>query len=189
MHLEAYEGFGRMLKLAEINTDERWNCLDVGGADVNGSVRAQLPNALWTGMDIEDGPGVDIVCDAATSDVWRTIENFDIVIATELFEHTPQWDQIIANMSSCLSIMGPQILIATCASTGRTPHDARGGAYLPKGQFYCNVSADDLRVELNRWFSFVHVEFNPHPGDAYMIAKGLKLPSYADSFVKLEAKQ
>lgn len=185
MHPEAYAGFEQMLKRACINTDERWKVLDVGGADVNGSVRAQLPNALWTGMDIEDGPGVDIVCDAATSDVWRTIENFDIVVATELFEHTPHWAQIIANMSSCLSIMGPQLLIATCASEGRTPHDARGGHVLPKGQFYRNVPAEELRVELGRWFEIVVVEYNPSPGDAYMMASVLKLPSYADSFVKV----
>jgi hypothetical protein len=176
-----------MLALAGINTDERWKCLDVGGADVNGSVRAQLPNAIWTGMDIEDGPGVDIVCDASTSDVWRHIENFDIVIATELFEHTLYWPAIIANMSACLSIMGPQILIATCASNGRQPHDARGGPRLPEGQYYGNVPPELLKLELERWFSFVHVEYKYPPGDAYMIGRGVKLPSYADSFIKLGA--
>jgi hypothetical protein len=40
--------------------------LDIGGRDMNGTVRDLWPGADYTAMDITDGPGVDVVADAAT---------------------------------------------------------------------------------------------------------------------------
>lgn len=174
MHAEAYNGFARMLALSGIDPDRPWRALDVGGADVNGSVRVQLPAADWTGLDIEPAPGVQIVANAAT---WRLPDGdpgYDIVIATELFEHTSQWREIIATMASVLDPEGPQLLIATCASDGRPPHGARGEWGVPEGQFYGNVPPDKLRGELEFWFREVDVEYNPNPGDAYMRARGVR---------------
>lgn len=174
MHQEAYDGFARMLALSGIDPQRPWIGLDVGGADVNGSVRGQLPATVWTGLDIEPAPGVDIVANAAT---WRPDGNdgaWDVVIATELFEHTSEWREIIGTMASVLDLEGPQLLIATCASDGRPPHGARGEWGVPKGQYYGNVTPSALREELTRWFYEVHVEYNPNPGDAYMWAKRLR---------------
>lgn len=175
MHQEAYDGFARMLALAGIDPNEELRILDVGGADVNGSVRAQLPNATFIGLDIAPAPGVQIVADAADPATWRNMELFDIVIATELFEHTEAWPAIIEHMSLALSTFGHQLLIATCASTGRAPHGARGEYGVPVGEYYGNVAPEGLRLELSRWFQQVHVEYNPNPGDAYMWARGLIL--------------
>src|SRR5688572_15106366 len=175
MHVEAYEGFARMLALSGIDPDRPWLGLDVGGADVNGSVRQQLPATTWNGLDIAPAPGVDIVADASDP-AWLTEIDyrFDLVIATELFEHTPVWAEIIANMAQALSPDGPQLLIATCASDGRPPHGARGEWGVPEGQFYGNVPPDALRARLTEFFREVHVEYNPNPGDAYCWARGLK---------------
>jgi hypothetical protein len=171
MHIEAYEGFARMLAQTRLSATTAYLGLDVGGADVNGSVRAQLPFVEWIGLDIEAAPGVEIVADAAT---WRTSgDGYDIVIATELFEHAEEWRKIIATMADALHPGGPQLLIATCASTGRGPHGARGEWGVPAGQYYGNVAPEDLRVELEKYFKEVHVEYNPNPGDAYMWARGL----------------
>lgn len=172
MHIEAYEGFARMLAQTGLNTDGDGTGLDFGGADVNGSVRAQLPNIKWRGLDIEPAPGVEIVANAA---IWRPelVERVDIVIATELFEHTNEWREIIHTMALSLDPFGAQTLIATCASTGRGPHGARGEWGVPDGQFYGNVYPNDLRAELEKYFSEVYVEYNPNPGDAYMWARGL----------------
>jgi len=173
MHPEAYEGFARMLVLSGLDPQVPWAGLDVGGADVNGSVRGQLHNTTWDGLDIEPAPGVEIVADAAT---WRPHEDtrWDVVIATELFEHAERWREIIATMVSCLNRNGPQVLIATCASDGRPPHGSRGEWGVPEGQFYGNVTPSDLREELEKHFKIVHVEYNPNPGDAYAYAKGLR---------------
>lgn len=174
MHQEAYDGFARMLKHSGLDVNHPWNILDVGGADVNGSVREQFPMAVFTGLDIEPAPGVQIVADAAT---WRPDGNqgaWDIVIATECFEHAERWREIIETMASVLDLDGPQLLIATCASDGRPPHGARGEWGVPAGQFYGNVSPQDLREELEKHFQDVYVEYQENPGDAYMWAKGVK---------------
>lgn len=164
-----------MLALSGLDTRKDWKILDVGGADVNGSVREQLPNAMFIGLDIEPAPGVQIVADASHPGwLYEHGRLYDVVIATELFEHTAVWREIIANMADALGEDGPQTLIATCASTGRPPHGARGEWGVPEGQFYGNVDPEDLRVELERYFLEVHVEYNPNPGDAYMWAKGLQ---------------
>lgn len=174
MHLEAYEGFGRMLIASGLDVNHPWNVLDVGGADVNGSVRDYFPLAVFTGLDIETAPGVDIVADAAVAGPWAQTQTWDIVIATELFEHAERWREIIETMAFVLDEEGPQLLIATCASTGRPPHGARGEWGVPEGQFYGNVDPEDLRMELEKHFHEVEVEYNPNPGDAYCWARRWK---------------
>lgn len=163
-----------MLAQTELPVKGMWLGLDVGGADVNGSVRAQLPNTNWTGLDIGAAPGVDIVADAATFEwLYDHGTRYDLVIATELFEHAEKWRDILAVMTEALALNGPQLLIATCASTGRPPHGSRGEWGVPDGQYYGNVDPDELRTELEKYFREVHVEFNPNPGDVYCWARGL----------------
>lgn len=164
-----------MLGQTGLNRFSKFLGLDVGGADVNGSVRSQLPNTVWHGLDIAPAPGVDIVADASNLTwLWDHPHRYDIVIATELFEHAQPWADIIYVMSRALREDGPETLIATCASTGRPPHGARGEWGVPDGQYYGNVSPQELEDALDMWFKEVHVEYNPNPGDAYMWARGLK---------------
>lgn len=171
MHTEAYDGFARMREMSGIDPNLMWFGLDVGGADVNGSVRAQFPLTAWTGLDIAPAPGVDIVGNAATLPAFP---RFDLVIATELFEHTAEWPQIIQQMSRWLQPGGPELFIATCASTGRPPHGARGEWGVPEGQYYGNVTPEALAEELKKYFIKYHVEYNLIPGDAYMWAQGVR---------------
>ena len=171
MHQEAYDGFKHMLNMAQDSNDfdrsAPWEGLDVGGRNVNGSVRAELPNTRWTGLDMRSGPDVDIVADAAT---WVPDGQYDIVIATELFEHAENWKAIIRTMWLALDQSGPGIFISTCASFGRPSHGASGEWGVPEGEWYCNVHVEDLRDELDHYFDAVSVEYNPNPGDAYAIA-------------------
>lgn len=171
MHQEAYDGFKRMLAVAQdSNNFDRsapWEGLDVGGRNVNGSVRAELPNTLWTGLDMRPGPDVDIVADAAT---WIPDRTYDIVIATELFEHAEKWREIIHTMWLALDPAGPGLFISTCASVGRPIHDANGNHSLPLGEWYSNVHPHVLRDELDKYFYAISVEYNPISCDAYAIA-------------------
>lgn len=173
MHHEAYHGFASMLTKSLVPVGELRYGLDVGGRNVNGSVRIQLPGVEWKGMDIVAGPDVDIVFDASSDD-WTLMPAFDVVIATELFEHTPNWRKIIANMAKWLDREGSQLFIATCASTGRQMHGASGEPLPPPGEWYQNVTKDEMISELVKHFDTVHVEYNPMPGDIYMFARGLK---------------
>ena len=60
--------------------------LEVGSLDINGSVRPLFENCNYTGIDLGEGRGVDVV--AHVTDYHRLDDNeFDVVISTETLEH------------------------------------------------------------------------------------------------------
>lgn len=167
MHYEAFVGFRDMLELSGTDPEGPWRILDVGGQYVNGSVHDYFSNAEITTLDLENA---DIVADARD---WRSSLKFDIVIATEVFEHVQEWQQIIATMHFHLDqFSGPGLLIATCASTNRRPHGVTGALDPAPGEWYRNVAPQELKTELDKWFKYSEVHYHPEPwGDAYMWAQ------------------
>jgi SAM-dependent methyltransferase len=166
MHAEAEAAMRRMIADSDINRWLEWDALDIGGRYINGSVRHLLRNAKWTGLDIKPGRDVDIVHDAAT---WLPDRAYEVVMSTEVFEHTPAWRRILATCQAALKPGG--YLFVTCASTGRRPHSSEGTPGVPKNEYYANVHVDELRHELERLFSGVHVMYQFPPGDAYAWAR------------------
>lgn len=118
--------------------------VDLGGRDINGTVHSLFSRPVLV-VDISDGRGVDVVADAAD---WTTEGRFDVVLCTEVFEHTPRWREIIATAHRVLNPGG--LLIATCATFGRPEHGAASDKPLP-GEFYENVNPAHLRSELLGW--------------------------------------
>jgi len=165
MHIEAFDGFDAMLCASGIDPTRPWSVLDVGGQDVNGTVHTLLPNAVFTTLDLE---GADITGDARS---WRSGDRWDLVIATEVFEHIEDWRAVLATMAYHLDPTGPELLIATCASTGRRPHGATGALDPAPGEWYRNVSPAELGAALTELFTVHHVRFSDVWGDAYMWAR------------------
>lgn len=63
------------------------SCLDIGSMDINGSLRSVCPVDLaYTGVDLEAGPGVDVVT-AQPSELPFPSESFDLVVSSSAFEH------------------------------------------------------------------------------------------------------
>jgi len=65
--------------------------IEIGSNDVNGSLRPIIeawgkPDE-YVGVDIIDGPGVDLICPAEKIIEKFGKESFDIVISTEMIEH------------------------------------------------------------------------------------------------------
>src|SRR5690348_14261989 len=61
---------------------------EFGSRAINGSVREIFTDAApYIGVDIVDGPGVDVVADASE---WAGPDGLDAVICCETFEHTPR---------------------------------------------------------------------------------------------------
>lgn len=165
MHAEARDGMARMIAASGLDTARPLVALDLGGADVNGTTRDLFPGALWAGLDIEAGPGVDIVADARS---WESAVRFDVVACTELLEHVERWAECVDTAWFALKPGG--FLFVTAASTGRPAHGARGGPAPLPGEWYGNVDPDEVRDALSL-FAESHVEFNPNPGDVYAWAR------------------
>lgn len=138
--------------VARFATERAVTVLECGARDVNGSVRNLFPAADWFGVDIGPGPGVDEVADFAD---YVHPHPVDIVVSTEVLEHTPRWREILRAASRNLRPGGR--LIVTAAGPGRVPHSAVDGG--PVGdEHYENIDPDELSSELARWFSVSEVQ-------------------------------
>jgi hypothetical protein len=172
MHPEAYDGLARQLGASGLALDAPWRVLDLGGRDINGSIRGLLPAAKWFGCDLVPGAGVDEVHDATQPwpDDW---DRYDLVVCTEVLEHVDQWRQLLRTAAQALEPSGPEALFVTCASTGRPAHGASGAPLPAAGEWYANVPPEALGQALSELFRSVHVEYRPVPGDAYAHAVGV----------------
>lgn len=157
MHAEALDWVSRYA------TDKTVAVLDLGGRDINGSVRHLFPNAdPYRVMDIRPGDGVDIVADAAT---WPPDRKYDVVVCTEVFEHTANWPLICATAYEALRYGGR--FIATMAGPGRPAHSAIDGLLrLHPGEYYGNVHPETLRAVLELVdFDAIVVDRQRNPAD------------------------
>jgi len=94
--------------------------LEVGSRDVNGSFRPRaeaLRPATYIGIDLESGPGVDVVCDLLAWDG----TGYDLVICTEMLEHTYDWRSAVNAMKRKLKVGG--WIVLTTRSPGFPQHD------------------------------------------------------------------
>ena len=161
MHAEAYEW------VRTYATDEPVEVLDIGGRNVNGTSRDHFLNATrFTVIDIADGPGVDVVADAAT---WTPDREYDVVVCTEVFEHTDVWPDICRTAYKACKPGGR--LILTMAGPGRGGHSAVDGAHLRPGEYYGNVEPFRLREVLEECgWADVFVDSQVSPADVRAVA-------------------
>jgi len=162
MHDEAYNFFSRSLAQLNIPT----TVVELGSRNVNGTLRGLLPSyARYIGVDITDGPDVDVVADAADF-VPEVTPNF--VLCAEVLEHTPRAAEICANAHRMLVDNG--FFLLSAASDPRAEHSAvDGGPGLRDGEYYHNVSPDDLAEWLK---PFSRYTIGTHPrGDIYAVAQ------------------
>lgn len=74
--------------------------LEVGSLNVNGSVR-DLFSGQYVGLDMRDGPGVDVVGNAHATGFPDA--SFDVVVSTELMEHDDAFWETLAEIRRVLS--------------------------------------------------------------------------------------
>lgn len=140
--------------------------LDVGGRNINGSPRPLFPGSTYLVIDLEDGPGVDVVGDARH---WRPESPVDLVLSVEILEHAPDPEALLRAAWDCLVPGGR--LIVTCATDPRAPHSGHDGGPLHRGEYYANVDDGELKAWLDA-IGFVDVELEVHRdrGDLYATA-------------------
>lgn len=142
--------------------------LEIGSLDINGGVRSLFSDdeIHYHGVDVVAGRGVDEVADAAA---WRPDRPYDAVVSTEVLEHAPRWDLIIATSWRALAPGGR--LLLTCATDPRPPHSAVDGLDVRDGEHYRNVPPGDVISIASRWdVDRLVVEAHQGRGDLYVRA-------------------
>lgn len=122
-------------RVAELDPPER--VVEFGSLNVNGSVRHLFGDATYVGVDLRDGPGVDVIGDAV--DV--PLEGFDVVVCTEVLEHYDRPWLLVRKAARAVRPGG--VFIATAAGPGREPHANDGGPHVGS-EHYANVAPGDL---------------------------------------------
>lgn len=143
--------------------------LEFGSYNVNGSVRDHFYGADFCGVDTRDGPGVDIVCDAADFD---GDQMYDVVVTAETLEHAERPAEIIQRAHDSLKPGG--VLILTAAAPEREPHNANGdhGKEALAGEHYAGIHPEDLWGWLkDSDFHLVELAHEPGLGDVYVVAR------------------
>lgn len=147
---------------------EGLSVLEFGSYNVNGTVRDHFYGADFCGVDTRDGPGVDIVCDAADFD---GDQMYDVVVTAETLEHAERPAEIIKRAHDSLKPGG--LLILTAASLEREPHNANGdhGEEALAGEHYGGIRPDLLRKWIMHDFHLLDLSHNPGIGDVYAVAR------------------
>jgi hypothetical protein len=146
MHRTAYEFMFNQSRLIGL----RKRVLEIGSRNINGTIKPLFAGLGidYLGLDISPGPAVDIIADAST---WRPSygQRFDLVVCTEVLEHTPLGQEICNTVYEVLDKGG--LFLATMATFPRDPHSADGGP-LKSGEYYRNVNEVDLRIWLAQFY-------------------------------------
>lgn len=137
--------------------------LEVGSLDVNGSARAvveALGPSEYVGVDIEPGPGVDRVVAAEHLVATFGSERFDVVVATELLEHTEHWREVVHNLKAVLVPGGRLVL-----TTRSWPFEYHGYPF-----DFWRWEVDDLRMVFAD-FTAVEATADPHRPGVLLVAE------------------
>jgi SAM-dependent methyltransferase len=144
--------------------------LDIGSLDINGTARDFFVDCAYVGVDVGEGPGVDIVF--AGQDLDWDDNTFDVVLSAECFEHNPEWVATFANMVR----LSRHLVIMTCATSGRAEHGthrATPGAspHTVEWDYYRNLAEEDFRAEfdLDSLFGEYEFEVNHQSHDLYFV--------------------
>jgi SAM-dependent methyltransferase len=136
MHAEARDFIARQVAHLAV--------LEIGSLNVNGGIRDLFPGWDYLGIDLQDGPGVDVVADGSTFD---TPKRFDVVVSCEAFEHTANWKQVCGNAVRLLRPGG--IFMGTAAGPGRPAHKCSGEPLTDGSEYYGNVCPVELASVLS----------------------------------------
>jgi hypothetical protein len=118
---------------------------EVGSRNINGTIRPAFGLCRYIGVDLIDGPDVDVIADFVT---WDTAQRFDCVVTTGALEHYPNPAGIVQRAAELLKPSG--VLIVTCAGPGWRPHSGvDGGDELHEGEHYCNIDTPQLGEMFN----------------------------------------
>lgn len=142
--------------------------LEIGSLNINGSVRDLFNASLYIGVDLEEGPSVDVV--GQGQELSYDDNFFDVAISAECFEHNPYWLETFLNMCR----MSSKFVMFTCASEGRLEHGTTRSApecspFTLQWDYYKNLNQEDFTSHINfdEIFSQYEFSYNSQSYDLY----------------------
>jgi len=143
--------------------------LEIGSLNINGSAREffQSISRAYIGVDLRAGPGVDL-----RTDILKVppIVKFDLIVSTEVLEHTPWPREVVAKCAELMSDGG--WLVLTCASDRRKPHNAYGAEHPEDGEYYEGIREIDLyQYAVDAGLNVVELSHLTWPGDLRLVAR------------------
>jgi SAM-dependent methyltransferase len=158
-----------------LDRDRTLDALDIGSYDVNGSYRTLFDSAKWryTGVDLEKGPGVDVVLTSPYRFPFAS-RSKDVIVSGQAFEHVEYFWMSWLEMIRVLKPGGLIFLIAPSRGPEhRYPQDC--WRFYPDGY---RALAKFGRCELVE----VTTDWEPHPdpgsapwGDTVGVFRGVEL--------------
>jgi len=130
--------------------------LDVGSLDVNGTHKHLFDDCSYIGLDIGEGPNVDVVSIGHLYDA--PDDYFDVIISGSVFEHDMFYEKTINNIMRMLKPGG--LFLFTCGGPGYPEHGTRkSGSEFDApllssiseewADYYKNLSPDDVKEITN----------------------------------------
>ena len=154
-------GFGSAFLTKSICSGKK--ILEVGSLDINGSLRTNITPFKpqeYIGVDITPGKGVDSICSAEKLISTFGKNFFDIVIATELLEHTYFWKKVISNIKGVCKPKG-YILVTT---------RSRGFPYHPYPKDYWRFEISDFETIFSD-FKIIELRKDPQAKGIFLFAQ------------------
>lgn len=144
--------------------------LEVGSLNINGTLRVFFKDCDYIGIDVGEGPGVDIVCEGQNYDA--PDESYDVVCSAECFEHNPYWIETFKNMIRLCKKNG--FIFFTCATDGRPEHGTTRTTPLDSPltldwDYYKNLNEIDFRneIDFDSYFKLYGFEVDNQSHDLY----------------------
>ena len=155
------------------------NILEIGSYEVNASIRDIFKGSNYFGIDLLNGPGVDLVMNG--ENINNLNKKFDVIISSECFEHAVNWKEIFKAMIDCIKDDG--YVIMTCASKGRTEHGTKRADFYDsivhnyevksspgtEDEYYKNLNKKDFykNFDISKIFKKYFFFYNIHSFDLY----------------------
>ena len=150
----------------------RKKVLEIGSLNINGTIRDLFYECDYIGIDLDTGPGVDIICEGQNYNA--PDESYDVVVSTECFEHNPYWYETFLNMIRLCKPEG--LVVFTCATEGREEHGTTNRFpsdspfTISKGwNYYKNLTENDFieKIDFSKEFDNYSFSTNNEVYDLY----------------------
>lgn len=166
-HQEQRDYFNKIKTMhPELFTDV--SVIEMGSLNINGTARDFFNAKKYLGVDLSEGPGVDLVMEAQKVKLPKN--SFDIAVSAECFEHNPYWAETFQNMAR----LAKTAVIFTCASEGREEHGTTRSSpdcspFTLQWDYYRNLNESDFReaFDLDSMFTEYAFEYNANAHDLY----------------------